>query len=155
MAPVNLNTLGTMQAGGYGGAIQPAASTGVTATGYRMGTDTPLIGGFLKIEYRNAADTWNDVTAEILNLGFTRRNIEVGGCAADEPSPNAIIRFQRVRTAPSTGAGGAGGMCAARSPATIGRSRSTTRARASRATTRPWAAPTFILAASCTTSSST
>jgi hypothetical protein len=103
VAPVNLNTLGTMQAGGYGGAIPPAASTGVTATGYRMGTDTPLIGGFLKIEYRNAADAWTDVTAEILNLGFTRRNIEVGGCAADEPSPNAIIRFQRVRTAPSTG----------------------------------------------------
>ena len=104
VAPVNLNTLGTMQAGGYGGAIPPAASTGVTATGYRMGMDTPLIGGFLKIEYRNAADAWNDVTAEMLNLGFTRRNIEVGGCAADEPSPNAIIRFQRGRTAPSTGA---------------------------------------------------
>ena len=102
--PINLDTLATLQAGGYGGAIPPGLSTGVTSSGYRMGAGTPLIGGFLKIEYRNAADTWTDVTAELLNLGFTRRNIEVGGCAAAEPSPNAIIRFQRVRTAPSTGA---------------------------------------------------
>ncbi len=103
VAPVNLDSLATMQAAGYDGAIQPAQSTGVTAHGYRSGADTPLIGGFLKIEYRNNAGAWNDVTAEILNLGFTRRNLEVGGCAAAEPSPNAIIRIQRVRTAPSTG----------------------------------------------------
>jgi hypothetical protein len=102
--PIRLNTFADMQAAGYTGAIQPAASTGVTAHGYRMGTGTPLIDGFLKIEYRNTAGTWNDVTAEILNLGFTRRNLEVGGCAGTEPSPDAVIRFQRVRTAPSTGA---------------------------------------------------
>jgi hypothetical protein len=103
-APIRLDTLASMQAGGYGGAIPPGASTGVTATGYRMGAGTPLLDGFLKIEYRNAAGAWTDVTAEILNLGFTRRNIEVAGCAAVEPSPNAIVRLQRVRTAPSTGA---------------------------------------------------
>lgn len=102
--PIRLDTLASMQARGYAGAIQPGASTGVTATGYRMGNGTPLIDGFLKIEYRNAADVWTDVTAEILNLGFTRRNIEVAGCNGVEPSPNAIIRFQRVRTNPSTGA---------------------------------------------------
>jgi hypothetical protein len=102
--PVNLDTLATMQAGGYGGAIQPAASAGVTAQGYRMGINTPSIGGFLKVEYRNAAEAWIDVTAEILDLGFTRRNTEVGGCAAVEPSPNAVLRLQRVRTSPSTGA---------------------------------------------------
>jgi hypothetical protein len=102
--PVNLDTLATMQAGGYAGAIQPATSSGVTAQGYRMGVNTPSIGGFLKVEYRNATGDWIDVTAEILNLGFTRRNSEVGGCAAVEPSPDAVIRFQRVRTSPSTGA---------------------------------------------------
>ena len=102
--PIRLDTLASLQAGGYTGVIPPGASTGVTATGYRMGTGTPLVDGFLKIEFRNAADTWTDVTAEILNLGFTRRNIEVGGCAALEPSADAIIRFQRVRTNPSTGA---------------------------------------------------
>lgn len=108
VAPIRLDTLASLQAGNaagvYTGAVQPAASTGVTATGYRMGVGTPLIDGFLKVEYRNAAGNWTDVTAEILDLGFTRRNLEVGGCNNNEPSPDAIIRFQRVRTAPSTGA---------------------------------------------------
>jgi hypothetical protein len=104
-APIRLDTLASLQDAGYVGAIQPAASTGVTAAGYRMGAGTPSIDGFLKVEYRNNAGGWTDVTAEVLNLGFTRRNLEVGGCAAVEPSPNAIIRFQRVRTAPSPGAG--------------------------------------------------
>ncbi len=40
---------------------------------------------------------------EILNLGFTRRNIENAGCVA-EPSPNAVIRFQRVKTTPAANA---------------------------------------------------
>lgn len=109
VAPIRLDTLASLTAGnangGYGGAIPPAASTGVTADGYRMGAGTPLIDGFLKVEYRSDAGVWTDVTAEILNLGFTRRNTEVTGCAATEPSPDAIIRLQRVKTAPSTGAG--------------------------------------------------
>jgi hypothetical protein len=109
-APIRLNTRATMVAGNangvYTGAIQPAASSGVRADGYRMGTDTPLIDGFLKVEYKNNAGTWIDVTAEWLNLGFTRRNIESADCNAIEPSPNAIIRFQRVRTTPSTGTAG-------------------------------------------------
>lgn len=108
LAPIRLDTLASLAAGNangvYAGVIQPGASTGVTANGYRMGVDTPLIDGFLKVEYRNNAGAWVDISAEILNLGFTRRNTEVGGCAAVEPSPDAIIRFQRVKTAPSPGA---------------------------------------------------
>ncbi len=106
--PIRLDTLASLAAGNangvYTGAIQPAASTGVTAGGYRSGVNTPLIDGFLKVEYRNVAGDWLDVTAEVLNLGFTRRNLEVAGCAGVEPSGDAIIRFQRVKTAPSTGA---------------------------------------------------
>ena len=108
--PIRLDTLATLQAGNaagaYTGAIPPAASNGITAQGYRMGAGTPLIDGFLKVEYRNAGGAWNDVTGEILDLGFTRRNLEVNGCApaGQDPSPNAIIRFQRVKTTPSTGA---------------------------------------------------
>lgn len=106
--PIRLDTLASLTAGNangvYAGAIQPAASMGVTANGYRSGVNTPLIDGFLKVEYRNVAGDWVDVTAEVLNLGFTRRNLEVAGCAGVEPSSDAIIRFQRVKTAPSTGA---------------------------------------------------
>lgn len=108
--PISLATLAAMQAGNaagaYAGGIPPALSNGITAQGYRMGAGTSLIDGFLKVEYRDAAGAWNDVTAEFLNLGFTRRNLEVAGCAANafDPSPNAIIRFQRVKTTPSTGA---------------------------------------------------
>jgi hypothetical protein len=109
-APIRLDTQATLVAGNangaYAGAIQPAASSGVRADGYRMGAGTPLIDGFLKVEYKNNAATWVDVTAEWLNLGFTRRNIESGDCNAIEPSPNAIIRFQRVKTVPSTGTAG-------------------------------------------------
>lgn len=115
VAPIRLDTLASMQAGNaagvYAGAIPPAASTGVSADGYRMGTGTPLIDGFLKVEYRNDAGAWIDVTAEILSLGFTRRNLEVAGCAAVDPSPNAVIRFQRIKTTPSTG-GAAPAACA-------------------------------------------
>ena len=68
--------------------------------GYRLPQDTPLLGGFLKIEIRNAAGLWNDVTAEILNLGIAGPSL-VGGVVCGgpnpNPNPNAIIRLQRVR----------------------------------------------------------
>jgi len=112
-APIGLDTLATMAAGNangvYAGAIQPAAATGIRADGYRMGVNTPLIDGFLKVEYKNNAGIWVDITAEWLNLGFTRRNLEpnvANQCDALEPSANAIIRFQRIKTVPSTGTAG-------------------------------------------------
>lgn len=56
---------------------------------------TSLIGGFLKIEKQNAAGAWSDVTAEILSLGFAAPNQEGTICA--DPTPDAVIRFQRLR----------------------------------------------------------
>ena len=64
--------------------------------GYRMPLDTPLIGGFLKIEMQTSLTVWQDVTLEILNLGIAGRSID-GGCAGTTPNPNAVIRIQRVR----------------------------------------------------------
>lgn len=128
IAPIRLDTLASLQAGNAAGVYDEAtdrplaASSGVTAnTGphpaivppvtnvethaYRTGADTPLIDGFLKIEYRDDDGNWNDVTAEILSLGFTRRNFEQNQCN-QELSPNAVIRLQRVKTVPSTGTAG-------------------------------------------------
>jgi hypothetical protein len=54
-----------------------------------------LLNGFIKIERQNAAGAWTDVTAEILNLGFSGPNQEGVVCA--DPTPNAVIRLQRLR----------------------------------------------------------
>ena len=55
-----------------------------------------LLGGLLKIEKQNAAGAWSDVTTEILNLGFSGLNQEGAICGTD-PTPNAVIRLQRLR----------------------------------------------------------
>ena len=52
--------------------------------------------GYIKIERRTGPTTWDDVTMEILNLGFNWTNQEGGICA--DPTPTAIIRLQRLRT---------------------------------------------------------
>ncbi|MEP6916595.1 MAG: hypothetical protein ABJC89_13170, partial [Acidobacteriota bacterium] len=54
-----------------------------------------LIDGFIKIEQQTASGVWRDVTTEILNLGFSGRNLR--GTICGDPTPNAIIRFQRLR----------------------------------------------------------
>lgn len=56
---------------------------------------TSLIGGFLKIEKQDAAGNWTDVTMELLNLGFAAPSQQ--GCTTTDPTPNAVIRFQRLR----------------------------------------------------------
>jgi hypothetical protein len=59
----------------------------------------PLLNGFIKIELQNAAGVWTDVTTEILKLGIAAPNqwpIGVGALCAD-PSPNAVLRFERLR----------------------------------------------------------
>jgi hypothetical protein len=82
--------------------------------GYRLPLNAPIIDGYLKIEFQNRTGDWTDVTAEILNLGFTARNIANNGtwntqgttCAAgatNDPSPGSVIRLQRVRDNPSAG----------------------------------------------------
>jgi hypothetical protein len=57
--------------------------------------NTPLLNGFIKIEKQNAAGVWSDVTLELLNLGFAGPNQSGDLCA--DPTPNAVIRFQRLR----------------------------------------------------------
>ena len=58
--------------------------------------NTPLLNGFIKIERQSAAGVWTDVTLEILNLGFADRQPRVA-LVRDDPTPNAVIRLQRLR----------------------------------------------------------
>ena len=68
---------------------------GIT-TGALVGQNVGNIGGYLKIEIQKADGTgWQDVTAEILNWGFADTN--QAGAICDDPTPNAIIRLQRLR----------------------------------------------------------
>lgn len=99
----------------------PAAEAGTynaspsNGRGYGFPAGSPLLTGFLKIERQRTNGTWQDVTVEMLRLGFTGRNISNGSwntpgtsCGtvdapsnANAPSPNAVIRLQRVRDNPS------------------------------------------------------
>ena len=90
--------------------------------GYRVPAGTPIADGYLKIERQDRSGVWSDVTVEILNRGFTGRNLadtatwnsEGTTCtssANDDPSPNAVIRLQRVRDRPSTYVSGTNGAC--------------------------------------------
>ncbi|MEP7307737.1 MAG: pilus assembly PilX N-terminal domain-containing protein [Acidobacteriota bacterium] len=53
------------------------------------------LGGFLKIELQDTNKVWRDVTMEILNYGISGSNLDGTVCA--DPSPNAILRIQRLR----------------------------------------------------------
>ena len=53
------------------------------------------IGGFIKIERQGTDGTWADVTMEILNYGISGPNLS--GRACGDPTPNAILRIQRLR----------------------------------------------------------
>ena len=58
---------------------------------------TTLLGGFIKIEKQDAAGAWTDVTTEILNLGFSAPSQEGTSPLCADPTPNAVIRLQRLR----------------------------------------------------------
>lgn len=78
----------------------PFAQAQGGANGVRVPDDTPLMGGFIKIERQNAAGVWLDVTLEILNLGIASRQWPdpadgTPNCA--EPNLDAILRMQRLR----------------------------------------------------------
>ena len=88
-----------------------AGPLGLPAAVYSSPVGTPLTGGFIKIERRDTGGAWRDVTAEILGLGITGRNLtnnnatsnnwNVAGTACTvDPQPNAVIRLQRVRDVP-------------------------------------------------------
>lgn len=56
---------------------------------------TGLIGGFIKIERKSTAGVWTDVTMQILNYGIGAPNLS--GQLCDDPTPNAILRLQRLK----------------------------------------------------------
>jgi hypothetical protein len=105
--------------------------------GYWVQQWFPIETGCIKIDYQTKAGlVWVDVTQQILNLGFTGRNLnsqskanmsiatnkvpnryalpgaQVAPSACPDPSPNAIIRLARLRDNPSS-ANNAGGCGAA------------------------------------------
>jgi hypothetical protein len=55
----------------------------------------PLINGFIKIDQQTSPGVWRDVTTEVLNLGIAAPNQRGTICA--DPTPNAIVRLQRLR----------------------------------------------------------
>ena len=79
---------------GYEGNAVPANGQTIS-TNAAVPLDTGLIGGFIKIEKQSAAGAWTDVTMEILNLGMSGQNQDGTICA--DPTPDAVIRIQRLR----------------------------------------------------------
>ena len=78
------------------GAAAPALTNGWTVTNDSLAqAQLGTIGGFLKIEQQLANGVWNDITMQILNYGIGDRNEDGVICA--DPSPNAILRIQRLR----------------------------------------------------------
>ena len=90
---VVLNQLTACNALGIAGFNFTPANNSAITTAYLSNSGTPLIGGFLKIERQDTNFVWTDVTNQILGYGLTAGN-QNGACA--NPSPNAIIRLQRV-----------------------------------------------------------
>jgi PilX N-terminal len=163
--PVDLATLAaspvspigvTALPGWYTGTFPLPASGATSATytpsspndqpGYWMKPGYPTITGCIKIEYQtNPGGAWVDATHQVLNLGFTGRNINpttgvlapllpslptVNEVAAQGPSPasvatipckdpslNAVIRLARVRDNPSVPTGNGCGTITAANPA--------------------------------------
>ena len=133
-----LTAISTMPRSPIGTSDTPGAITGPVGGQlpgyiYKGNHDDPLLGGFIKIEIQrqpaaNQGPTegvWQDVTAEVLGLGISGRNLadanqavasrwnkvpdtaqpnpipDAGtGDICAEPHPNAIIRLQRVRDIP-------------------------------------------------------
>jgi hypothetical protein len=110
----------------------PTAGYTVTPNGYWVPRAYPTITGFLKVEiqigYIPPCGKWQDVTQEILNLGIAGRNInstvnlsvaanrypnvpplpgaqnQIFPAGCQDPSPNAVIRLERIRDNPSNAA---------------------------------------------------
>ena len=113
-APVSLGDISVAGLLGYADtaaaftAARPpfALSNGITTQGARTVAGTPLLGGFLKIEMQDGGGNWEDVTLEILRLGIGGRpwptldattGATTGATCAADPSPDAVIRIQRLR----------------------------------------------------------
>jgi hypothetical protein len=130
------------------GALATYTPSNTTAQpGYWMKNGYPTITGCIKIEYQiNPGGSWVDATHQILNLGFTGKNINpttgvlapllptlptaaqvvaqgpspagVATVPCVNPSPNAVIRLARVRDNPSAATANGCGTISAASPAT-------------------------------------
>jgi hypothetical protein len=131
--PIATSAAGIARVGGATGVV-PAVGYTTGSNGYWVPKWDPIIKGFIKIEiqigYNPPCGKWQDVTQEILKLGIAGRNLNPGlvinpltqfpnepplpgaqivpsTCA--DPSPNAVIRLERVRDNPSNYA--ANGIC--------------------------------------------
>jgi hypothetical protein len=124
--PMATSAATVARTGGLAGPV-PAAGY-ATGNGYWIPKYDPIITGFLKIEiqigYISPCGKWQDVTQEILNLGIAGRNlnpglkltaaninpaltavpgpqVQIAPSSCPDPSPNAVIRLERVRDNPS------------------------------------------------------
>src|SRR5262249_17892372 len=75
--------------------VPSLASNAALSTGYVENVNTGTIGGWIKNEKQDTNGVWSDVTQTILNYGFGAPNLDGMGCS--DPTPNAIIRLQRLR----------------------------------------------------------
>ncbi|HUA00150.1 MAG TPA: PilX N-terminal domain-containing pilus assembly protein [Candidatus Aquilonibacter sp.] len=132
-----IETQAHSEPGGAGSNLMPLAVSGAAGStysstdGYWVPNGTPIIKGYIKIEaqttYGVPCGTYQDVTAEILGLGYVGRNTdpyvssgnpwtwvnpptlpalptkEISPSTCGYPNPNAIIRLERVRDNPSSG----------------------------------------------------
>lgn len=71
------------------------ANNATLTTSALSSAGTGTLGGFIKVERGNVDGTWTDVTMEILNNGTAGPNL--AGAACGDPTPNAILRLQRLR----------------------------------------------------------
>ena len=123
--PIAVSGSGAAPGGNY------SSNDGYWTPGQPPASPQPLVTGFLKVEIQTVyavapapCGTWKDVTDEVLGLGIAGRNLNPAawnttpppnlpalppnqlaavpppGCT--NPSPNAIIRLERVRDNPST-----------------------------------------------------
>lgn len=122
LAPGQINNVPIAVSGALGGANYNPGD------GYWIAAGQALVRGFLKVEIQttyavlpNPCGTWKDVTLEVLGLGIAGRNLyptawgatafpnlpslpggQVGATPCTDPSPDAIIRLERVRDNPSS-----------------------------------------------------
>jgi hypothetical protein len=75
------------------------------SSGALVNAGVGTIGGFLKIELQDTNKEWHDVTLEILNRGIGAANLNTLGKACPDPTPDAILRIQRLRENAETAAG--------------------------------------------------
>jgi hypothetical protein len=119
---------------GSTGAYVPSSPLAPAGDGYWVAPGEPIEPGFLKIEIQTSqgspCGSWQDVTLEVLALGYVGRNINPVGAVPNtslpvlpagqqvpeaatgcpEPFPNAIIRLERIRDNPGAGVGNACGV---------------------------------------------